>query len=381
MSSFTDSWARASDSPELIETYRAFALKSSGNAKAGEQLFRSEKKLACENCHRITGAEKSGPNLDGIADKYSRRELIEHILRPSASIKPGYEQSTVNLRDGRTVVGRINRGTKSMVRLLNADGKSVDILRADIESIDPAAVSMMPDNVATSVSVEQFADLIAYLETLHNAVITGFAGPNQPIEVTRIERPVDFRPIHSADGKFANPVWCGALPGAPGQLIVLEQQEAKVWRLERTASGVQRHSFLDLGDQVKYGVNWGLVCLAFHPQFTSNRRYFLKHEVEDPPAVKTVVVERLASEDLLGDSGTPSRRLFEVEQPAFNHNGGCIAFGPDGMLYIGFGDGGFQRDPNGNSQNPRIAHGSMLRIDVDRHSDGKPYAIPPDNPF
>jgi glucose/arabinose dehydrogenase len=70
-----------------------------------------------------------------------------------------------------------------------------------------------------------------------------------------------------------------------------------------------------------------------------------------------------------------------VEQPAFNHNGGCIVFGPDGMLYIGFGDGGFQRDPNGHGQNPHTAHGSMLRIDVDRRAEGRPYAIPADNPF
>ena len=253
------------------------------------------------------------------------------------------------------MVGRINRATKSMLRLLDAQGKTIDVLRSDIEEMRESSVSMMPDNVALTISAEQFADLVAYLETLHYAVITGFRGPNQAVEVTRIERPVRFVPIHSAEMKFANPVWCGALPGVAGQLIVLEQQEAKVWRLERTADGIRRHLFLDLGGQVKIGQNWGLMCLAFHPQFTTNRRYFLKHEVEEQPTVKTTVVERLASEDLLNDLGTPSRRLFEVEQPAFNHNGGCIAFGPDGMLYIGFGDGGFQRDPSGNGQNLHIA--------------------------
>lgn len=378
---FVDSIVATAEPLEQIDAYRQFALKHPGNAKAGEQLFLTEKKLACANCHRITGAEKSGPNLDGIADKYSRPELIEHILRPSAFVKPGYEQATVTTRDGRTIVGRINRSAKSAVRLLDAESKTIDVLRSEIEEIHASAVSMMPDNLAFAVSPQQFADLIAYLETLHYAVITGFRGPKQPVEVTRIARPVHLHPIHSPDMKFANPVWCGALPGVPGQLIVLEQQEAKLWRLERTASGTRRHLFLDLSGQVKYGQNWGLMCLAFHPHFASNRRYFLKHEAEEQPAVKTTVVERLASEDLLQDSGVPSRRLFEVEQPAFNHNGGCLAFGPDGMLYIGFGDGGSQRDPNGHGQNPRIAHGSMLRIDVDRRADGRPYAIPRDNPF
>jgi glucose/arabinose dehydrogenase len=103
--------------------------------------------------------------------------------------------------------------------------------------------------------------------------------------------------------------------------------------------------------------------------------------VDEQPTVKTTVVERLASEDLLRDSGAAPRRLYEVQQPAFNHIGGGMTFGPDGMLYIGFGDGGSQRDPEGHGQNPRTAHGSMLRIDVDPQTDGKPYAIPADNPF
>jgi putative heme-binding domain-containing protein len=364
-----------------IEAYRQFALENPGNAAAGKKLYASEKKLACENCHRITGAEKSGPNLDGIADKYSRRELIEHILRPNAAVKPGYEQATLILRNGRTVVGRVVRATKTMLRLIGAEGKSIDVPRADIEEMQASAASMMPDNLAFSISPQQFADLVAYLVTLHHAVITGFRGPGQPIEVARIARPVRFRAIHPAEMKFANPVWCGALPGVSGQLIVVEQQEAKVWRLERTAGGVRRHLFLDLGGQVKIGVNWGLLCLAFHPQFASNRRYFLKYQVDEQPTVKTTVVERRASEDLLRDSGAAPRRLYEVEQPAFNHIGGGMTFGPDGMLYIGFGDGGSQRDPDGHGQNPRTAHGSMLRIDVDRRVDGRPYAIPADNPF
>jgi putative heme-binding domain-containing protein len=373
--------AAGADLNEQAENYRQFALTHAGDARAGQRLFEADKNLACTNCHRITGAEKSGPNLDGIADKYSRRELIEQILRPAASIKPGYEQATVTMRDGRSIVGRINRATKSLVRLIDANGKNVDVLRDDIDRIDASAVSMMPDSLAFSASPAQFADLIAYLETLRFAVASGFQGPQQPIEITRLERPVELRPIHSTDIQFANPVWCGALPGVPGQMLVLEQQEAKIWRLEQTGGITRRHLFLDLTGQVKYGQNWGLVCLAFHPQFKTNRRYFLKYEVEERPAVKTTVVERRASDDLLSDAGVPSRRLFAVEQPAFNHNGGCIAFGPDSFLYIGFGDGGFQRDPNGNGQNLHIAHGSMLRIDVDHRDQGKPYAIPADNPF
>src|SRR6516225_590967 len=83
--------AGAAEPLDQNDKYRQYAIEHPGNAKAGEELFLNEKKLVCASCHRITGAEKAGPNLDGIADKYSRSELIENILKPSLSIKPGYE--------------------------------------------------------------------------------------------------------------------------------------------------------------------------------------------------------------------------------------------------------------------------------------------------
>jgi cytochrome c553 len=90
VAAFVDRSARAVDIAERIDGYRQFALEHAGDATAGEQLFLRHDSLACTNCHRVTGAELSGPNLDGIGDKYTRRELIEHILRPSLAIKPGY---------------------------------------------------------------------------------------------------------------------------------------------------------------------------------------------------------------------------------------------------------------------------------------------------
>ena len=80
------------------ETFRRYALDHPGSAPAGMRLFKNDPKLVCTNCHRITGQEMSGPNLDGIADKYSRSELIEHIFEPSRSIQPGYETVTTSAR-------------------------------------------------------------------------------------------------------------------------------------------------------------------------------------------------------------------------------------------------------------------------------------------
>ena len=375
---------------EQIEAYRQFAMEHPGDAKAGEQLFRTEKQLACATCHNITGVEKNGPNLDGIADKFRRHDLIEHILKPSLAIKPGYEQTIVTT-NGRTLIGRISRNQKAMIKVTQADGRTIDVMREDIEEMRESSISMMPDNVALTISQQQFADLIAYLETLHLKVITGFIGRNEPVDVPRIKQPIGFTMIHSPELKFSNPVWCSALDGVPGQLVVLEHQECKVWRLSPRSDqdgpamsgevGMQRELFVDLTGEVKYGANWGLMCIAFHPNFKTNRRYFLEHQVQEGPVVKTTVVERQATADLLRDAGIPSRRLIGVEAPAYNHNGGCIAFGPDGMLYIGFGDGGFQNDPNGNGQNMHTALSKMLRIDVDHRDEGLQYAIPKDNPF
>jgi glucose/arabinose dehydrogenase len=92
------------------------------------------------------------------------------------------------------------------------------------------------------------------------------------------------------------------------------------------------------------------------------------------------VIRRYPIVDGLVD-GKAGRELLRLEQPFSNHNGGNVTFGPDGMLYIGFGDGGGQGDPNSNGQDPSTLLGSLLRIDVSGSTDSDPYRIPSDNPF
>ena len=120
----------------------------------------------------------------------------------------------------------------------------------------------------------------------------------------------------------------------------------------------------------------GLLGMAFHPDFASNREVFLSW-TEGSPMVS--IVARFRSLDG-GQTLDPGSRedVVRVNQEFTNHNGGQIAFGPDGFLYIGFGDGGSGGDPNNRAQDTRNLLGAMLRIDVDGAA---PYAIPPDNPF
>ncbi len=121
----------------------------------------------------------------------------------------------------------------------------------------------------------------------------------------------------------------------------------------------------------------GLLGLAFHPDFAKNHRFYVNYTPADAKPEVTRIAEWTGDLD-----GTPKETavLLEVEQPYQNHNAGQLAFGPDGMLYVGFGDGGLRNDPKGHGQRADTMLGAMLRLDVDHPSDGKPYGIPADNP-
>jgi glucose/arabinose dehydrogenase len=138
--------------------------------------------------------------------------------------------------------------------------------------------------------------------------------------------------------------------------------------------------FVDLSNRLVAGSERGLLGLAFHPDFATNRRLFVHYSRAGDGA--TVVSELRASADLERAEAGSERILFTVAQPFANHNGGQLAFGPDGYLYIGLGDGGGAGDPIGNAQNPNVLLGKILRIDVDGEPQGRrAYALPPDNPY
>ncbi len=138
--------------------------------------------------------------------------------------------------------------------------------------------------------------------------------------------------------------------------------------------------FVDLSDRIEAGGEQGLLGVAFHPDFATNRRLFVHYSRSGDGA--TVVSELTALADRSSADPASERILLVVAQPYANHNGGQIAFGPDGDLYIGLGDGGSGGDPQGNGQNRQVLLGKVLRIDVDAaHAAGKQYGIPPSNPY
>ncbi len=141
--------------------------------------------------------------------------------------------------------------------------------------------------------------------------------------------------------------------------------------------------FLDITPLVESGGEKGLLGLAFHPDFGTNRRFFVNYTRRVATQLQSVISEFAASSVNANQAESGSeRQLLVLNQPFDNHNGGQLVFGPDGFLYAGFGDGGSGGDPFGNAQNLQTLLGKMLRLDVDgAPAPGKQYAIPADNPF
>ena len=164
-----------------------------------------------------------------------------------------------------------------------------------------------------------------------------------------------------------------------GRLFVVEQQgQIRIV----SNNSLLPTPFLDITSLVDFGGEKGLLGLAFHPAYSQNRRFFVNYDRVVSGQMQTVIAEFQTSASNPNQADPNSQRiLFTVNQPFPNHKGGQLAFGPDGFLYIGLGDGGSAGDPLGNAQNRQVLLGKMLRIDVDHTSPGLQYAIPSDNPF
>ncbi len=166
-------------------------------------------------------------------------------------------------------------------------------------------------------------------------------------------------------------------PGQDGRVYVVEQ--AGVIKAFEDRQDVDKDEvFLDIRQRVSAGGERGLLGLAFDPNHRKNGRFYVNYTSAAKP-LRTIIA-RFDSKDGKGDPDSETI-LMEIAQPYANHNGGQIAFGPDGMLYISVGDGGSGGDPHDHGQNRATLLGNILRIDVGKTNPNMAYAIPPDNPF
>jgi glucose/arabinose dehydrogenase len=182
-------------------------------------------------------------------------------------------------------------------------------------------------------------------------------------EVTQIKEPTDIQfPPHDA------------------RYMYLLEKRGKVIVFDRISQ--KSRTILEL--DVIYDSEEGLLGLTFHPDYPNTPlvyvNYVLERKGKDLTTISEFTVELPESFDSMKFG--KERKLIEVEQPYPNHNAGQVAFGKDGYLYIGLGDGGWRGDPLNNGQNPKTLLGSMLRIDPNPDKTlNKPYTIPKDNPF
>jgi putative heme-binding domain-containing protein len=380
--------AKAPAQTPSLEEYRKFALTHEGDVERGAKLFVEETRLACSKCHSVDGrATKAGPDLFAAGDAFGRRDLIDAILKPSATIAPGYGTVIVETKSGDTVQGVLKQATATGLQLMDAEGKLLSIAKADIKEQRGSALSLMPEGLQTGLSLQEFTDLTEYLTTLRQPESAQASHHGMPKVIPELAKPVALRPFISEELKLPRAkVQTGLtsfrqVPGMNHHFLVLHQQGV-IWLLEKTATSEIKTLFSDLSGEVFYerGPN-GLLDVAFHPKFRENRKYYLKYQVLEEGKVATIVVEKTFALDFKRDSGNPPRRIMRIVSVAEDHSGGCLQFGPDGFLYIVMGDTGPHHDPNGHAQNLQLLLGKVLRIDIDRTESGLGYAIPKDNPF
>ena len=175
---------------------------------------------------------------------------------------------------------------------------------------------------------------------------------------------------------FSSPLLVTHAGDGSGRLFVVEKTgKVRIVKNGTLASG----AFMDLSRSVSNGGEQGLLGLAFHPSYKTNGKLYLSYtDLSGNSVIREYKVSGSNPDRVDGDTG---RTILRVKQPYPNHNGGHIAFGPDGYLYIGFGDGGSSGDPGNRAQSRNTFLGKLLRIDVNKRSGSLPYANPTTNPY
>jgi len=197
--------------------------------------------------------------------------------------------------------------------------------------------------------------------------------PTAPAPPTPITRVRAFPAL-----TFASPVFLTAPPDGTDRIAVVEQGGlVRIFPNRDAVAAGEVSTFLDARSLVRHSGEEGLLALAFDPAYASSGRFYTYH-TRGSPAPSVLTRWRVSSADANAADPASGEVLLTVEQPFTNHNGGTIAFGPDGMLYLSLGDGGSGNDPGNRSQDMSTLLGKVIRIDV---SGAAGYAIPADNPF
>jgi putative membrane-bound dehydrogenase-like protein len=157
----------ANTTPALPEEFLEFALKHNGNADAGRAIFFNAQGVACGQCHTVRNqGGRVGPDLTTIGAQFPRRELAESILYPSKAVREGYQTVMVETKDEETLSGLLKGETADELQLVDSAGQVHRIAKNEIITRKTSELSLMPEGLQAALTLEQFANLLAYLETL-----------------------------------------------------------------------------------------------------------------------------------------------------------------------------------------------------------------------
>ena len=346
-----------------LDDYETAAMGTAGDVERGRQVFNDAARAKCATCHRVDGAGgEIGPDLSSIGGKFDRIHLIESILHPAAQIVEGYQTTSVLLFDGSVAGGMIRNETEDAFDLVGTDGKATRIERDDVAGTRLTTTSIMPDGLAAALSVDEFTDLIAYLESCRAGMETGWGADTAG-------------PMAVAEGLSMRPVVTGldaavAMETTPdGRVLICEQRgRLRVVKDDRLLDEPMLE--IDVED------NWerGLIGVTLHPDFPRENWVYVCYVTDRPYSHH--VVSRFRVEGDVADPASEEILLEGDDQESFGgfkksgHQGGGIHFGPDGCLYVGLGEQ-TARTP---SQDLGMLQGKILRLNADG-------GIPTDNPF
>ncbi len=184
-----------------VADYDAYALEHPGDPWRGQQVFHDASRTACIACHAVGGHGSAiGPELDTIGSQFGRKALIESILYPSKTVRNGYEQVVIESTDGSTHLGAVRGEGPEHLVLVDLAGKSKTLPKKSVKSRQPIPVSLMPEGVHAAWTLEEFADLIAYVSSLKV----------HPLKASGTVPPENFKPLFNGNdltGWKASPHW------------------------------------------------------------------------------------------------------------------------------------------------------------------------------
>lgn len=352
-------------SPEArarIKKYEQAALTQRGHVQQGKTLF-ADAKLKCNSCHRVgkTGGQV-GPHLSSIGGKFDRPHLIESLLEPSRQIVEGYRSSTFAMKDGKVITGVVRKQNDRTLTVGNAEGKLVEVVVDEIELRRDNPVSLMPTGLTDHLTPAQFADLIAYLESLR----FGMAGKPGAGTGGPIALPKRFR----VETVLTGITGATALETLPDGRILICDQTGSVRVVEN--GKLLKQPFVTL--PVDHSWERGVIGVTIDPNFPVKPYVYVCWVAKSPYPHHRI--SRFEAAGNIAKPGSEQVLLKGDDQTKLGgnrkdgHQGGAMHFGHDGCLYIAIGE----QTAGKPAQNLDTFLGKMLRINPDG-------SIPDDNPL